>query len=309
MIPFQKSNVKTISSMLWIFIAFLAPVLHGFANILDNYLTNQRFKNIWTLTFYSTLFNALFLPFIFFIEVPGIPPVSAVPFLLLVGTIDILYLFPYYKALQSDDTSVVSALFSLGKILIPLFAFLFVGEQLHLTQYLGFFILILASASLTLNHRGVFRLNASFFYMLLCSILLAVEAVAYKHLFDQVGWSTGFVWATCVSTMVILGFLFVTHIRRDIFKHTKDLKRNAPVFILEEFLTFGGSAASTYAISLVPVTLEKSIGAFQPLFVLLYALVLGKYFPHLFKEQIDRRSILKKSLIFLIMIAGVLLVV
>ncbi|MEK7609936.1 MAG: DMT family transporter [Patescibacteria group bacterium] len=295
--------------MYWILIAFIAPILHGFANILDNYLTNKLFKNIWTLTFYSAFFNVLFLPLVLFIEIPGIPPASTFLFFLIVGAIDVLYLFPYYKALQSDDTSIVTTLFSLGKIFVPIFAFLFVGEKLQLTQYLGFFIIILGSVSLTLNNHGALRLNKSFFYMLLCSLLLAIEAVVYKYLFENVGWSTGFVWATVVSAIFALSFLFIPKIRRNIYQHTRDLRHNAPVFAFEEFLTFGGSVASTYAISLVSVTLEKSVSAFQPLFVLIYALVLGRFFPHLFREHVDRRSVFKKFLIFAIMIVGIVLVI
>jgi drug/metabolite transporter (DMT)-like permease len=295
--------------MFWIFIAFIGPIFHGFANVLDNYLANKLFKNVWTLAFYATLFNILFLPLVLIIEIPGIPTLSIIPFLLIVGVIDILYLFPYYKALQNDDTSIISALFSLGKIFVPFFAFLLVGEKLQLTQYLGFLIIILGSVSLTLNNHRILRLSKSFFYMLFCSILLALEAVVYKYIFEHVGWSTGFVWATPVSTVLALGFLFIPRIRQDIIRHAKDIKRNIPIFVSMEFLTFGGTVAATYAISLVPVTLKESISAFEPFFPLFYALVLGRFFPHLFREHIDRRSVIKKLLIFGIMIIGIILVV
>jgi hypothetical protein len=87
------------------------------------------------------------------------------------------------------------------------------------------------------------------------------------------------------------------------------LKSNIPVFALEELLTFGGSVASTYAISLVPVTLAKSIGAFQPFFVLVYALILGKSFPQMFRENVDCRSVVKKLMLFAIMVIGIILIV
>ncbi len=295
--------------MTWILIAFISPILHGFANVLDNYLTNKLFKSVWTLTFYSTFFNILFLPLVFLVEIPGLPPTSLLPFFFLIAVIEVLYLYPYYKALQSDDTSVVSSLFSLGRIFVPIFAFLFVGEVLKLTQYLGFFIIILGSATLTLNNLRTLRFNKSFFYMLVCSILLAIEAVMYKYLFESVSWSTGFVWTTLFSSTIIFCFLFVPKLRRDIREQTSDLKRNVPVFAFEELLTFGGSATSTFAISLVPVTLVKSIGAFQPFFVLIYALILGKSFPRMFRENVDRRSVVKKFMLFAIMIIGVILIV
>ena len=295
--------------MTWILIAFISPILHGFANVLDNYLTNKLFKSVWTLTFYSTFFNILFLPLVLFVEIPGLPPASLLPFFFLVAVIEVLYLYPYYKALQSDDTSVVSSLFSLGRIFVPIFAFLFVGEVLKFTQYLGFLIIILGSATLTLNNLRTLHFNRSFFYMLVCSILLAIEAVVYKYLFENVSWSTGFVWTTLFSSAIIFCFLLVPKLRKDIREQTSDLKRNVPVFAFEELLTFGGSAASTFAISLVPVTLAKSIGAFQPFFVLIYALILGKSFPQMFRESVDHRSLVKKFMLFAIMIIGIILIV
>lgn len=295
--------------MLWVLVAFVGPVLHGFANVLDNYLTNRLFKSVWTLTFYSTFFNILFLPLVLLVEIPGLPPVSLLPFFFLIALIEVLYLYPYYKALQSDDTSVVSSLFSLGRIFVPIFAFLFVGEILTFTQYLGFFIIILGSAALTLNNNGSLRFNKSLLYMLICSILLAIEAVMYKYIFESVSWSTGFVWTALFSYSIIFCFLFVPKLRCDIRKQMSGLKRNVHIFAFEELLTFGGSATSVYVISLVPVTLAKSIGAFQPFFVLAYALILGKSFPRMFRESVSRGSIVKKSILFSIMVAGVILVV
>ena len=145
--------------------------------------------------------------------------------------------------------------------------------------------------------------------MLVCSALLAIEAVVYKYLFESVSWSTGFVWTTLFSAVIIFSFLLISNIRQDIIKQASNLKRNAPIFAVEELLTFGGSAASTYVISLVSVTLEKSIEAFQPFFVLAYALVLGRFFPQMFHENIERRSLVKKFLLFVIMVVGIVLVV
>ncbi|HAU65776.1 TPA: hypothetical protein DCW61_00330 [Candidatus Uhrbacteria bacterium] len=296
--------------MSWLIIAFISPICHGFANVLDNHLSNNLFKNTWTLMFYSVCFSSFFLPLLFLIQVPQLPPLSSLPFVFLIAFIEVFYLYPYYKALQSDDTSVVSSLFSLGKIFVPLFAFLFIGEILKPTQYLGFFIIILGSATLTLNNRGTLHLNKSFFYMLICSILLAVEAVTYKHLFENnVSWSTGFFWPTLFSTIIVLPFLLVPKLRREIGSQCKEIKRVIPFFAFEELLTFVGSATSVYALSMVPVTLVESIGEFQPLFVLFYAIVLHKIYPNLFRERIDRQSIIKKILLFGIMVIGILLVI
>lgn len=216
--------------MYWILIAFISPILHGFANILDNYLANKLFKKLSTLIFYSSILNVVFLPFVFLIQIPDLPPAHLLPFFLLIGLIEVFYLFPYYKALQSEDTSVITALFSLGRIFVPILAFIFVREVLHFTQYLGFLIIVISSAAVTFKGQIKFRLNKSFLYMLLCSLLLSIEAVIYKYLFENVSWSTGFVWPVVISFVIGMCFLFVTKLREDIVINRKNfLKKSAHI--------------------------------------------------------------------------------
>lgn len=295
--------------MSWILIALITPVLHGLANILDNYLANRLFKNGWTLTFYSSFLNLVFVPLVFLFQVPSLPPTNLLPFFLLIALIEVFYLFPYYKALQNEDTSIITALFSLGRIFIPALAFLMVGEVLQPIQYIGFLIIVLASAALTFNSKTKLRFNSSLIYMIVCSVLLALEAVIYKYLFENVSWSTGFVWPVAFSFVIALFFLLIPALRKDILQNRTTFKKNLPVFALGEILTFAGSGAALLAISLVPVTLAKSIGSFQAFFVLFYAVLFHRLFPNVFRESVDRRSILKKSIFFIIMIVGVILVI
>jgi uncharacterized membrane protein len=295
--------------MSWLFFALLSPMAYGAANILDNYLASKLFKNIWTLTAYSLLFNCLFVFFVFFIEVPSIPPLALFPFFLLIGLIETFYLYPYYKALKADDTSIVAALFTLGKILVPALAFLLVGEALQWQHYLGFLIIILGSAALSLNgDGGKLRLNAAFGYMLICSLLLSVETVVYKYVFEQVSWSTGFFWTT-IMILPVVGCLFlIPKIRKDIIADRKVFKKHAHIFVSQEFLSFIGGATFTYAIVLAPATFVEGIAALKPMIILIYALVLGRFFPKVFREHVRRKDLFKKFLLFTLSVVGVILV-
>jgi len=293
--------------MIWLVAAIVAPLLQGIANVLDNYLANRLFKNLWTLTFYSTLLNVAFLPLILVFQVPALPSLELLPFFFLIGLIQVFYLVPYYKALQKAETSVVTALFSLGRIFVPVLAFLLVGEVLYPIQYAGFLMVIAASVALSFNGKSGFRFDTSFFYMLLCSLILAVEVVVYKYLFESVSWSTGLVWPLVFSLFIALSFLLVPKLSKDIITSRKVFKTNFRLFASEELLTFLGFAASLYAISLAPVTIVKGIGSLQALFVLLFALAFYRLFPRVFREGIDHRSLLKKSVCFALMILGVFL--
>lgn len=294
--------------MNWLFIAFLNPLLHGAANILDNYVSNRLFKNLTVLIFYSALFDLVFLPLIFFIGLPKWIEPALIPLFAIVGLTNILYLYPYYRALQSDDTSTVSSLFSLGKIFVPLLAFLIVGEVISPLQYLGFFIIIFTSALLTLNNARAIKFNPSFFYMLLCSFILSFEIVIYKYIFTKVDWITGLTYSSIASFLIIMTMGTWKKNRVHIVKEFSTFKNVAVLFGAEELLTFGGLAAITNAVSRAPVTVVEAIGSSQPFFVLLYALILGRFFPRAFRERPDKKSIIKKFFLFTIMILGIILI-
>lgn len=292
---------------MWLFAALLTPIFHGFANILDNYFVNSIFKRVSTFTFFSTFFNFLFLPIVVLISLPDMLPLSLLPFVLLIGLIDVLYAVPYYKALQEEDTSIITALFSVGDVFVPILAFFLVGERLGVTQYVGFLIIIFSSAMIGIDRKAKFSMSKAFFYMLVVSFLLALETVVYKYLFESVGWSTGFVWSVSASFLIASALLLFRKTREDIKENIGTFRKKFPIFALEEFCTFVGSAAAIFAISRAPVTIVEGIGEMQAIIVVLYALLLGKLFPKLFKEKVDRASLVRKFSLFIAMAIGVFL--
>ena len=103
--------------MNWILVAFLEPILFALTNVLDSNLTNRLFKNAWILTVLVAVSNLLFIPIIWLLDPPQLINLNLVPYVVLVSFIELYYAYPYYKALQNDDTSVIISLFSLGKVL------------------------------------------------------------------------------------------------------------------------------------------------------------------------------------------------
>lgn len=294
--------------MLWILLALACPLLHGVANLIDNYLTDKVFKRVSTLVFYSAFFNIAFLPFVLLVGWPGLPELRHLPHLLIIGLIDVLYLYPYFFALKNDDTSVVISLFSLGKVIVPVLAFLTVGETLTLLQYAGFIVILLSSSLLTMKSSKILHWNKSFYYMFLASLLLSIQAVLFKYIFNESNWVNGFFWSVVFSFIWAMLLLISPKERQGVRNEFEGFKRIASIFAIEEFFTFSGTAAGTYALAIAPATLVKSIEEFQPFFVLSYALLLKRFFPRYFREQIDRKSTLKKIILFGGMTIGIFLI-
>src|SRR4029077_14556199 len=118
--------------------AFATPALHAAANILDSYCANRIFKRIAVLIFFSTAANLLFVPLGLLVEPPHAIPLQLFWAIGAIALIEVGYQYPYLWSLRRTGTTVVTSLFSFGKIFTPVFAFLLVGERLTFHQYLGF---------------------------------------------------------------------------------------------------------------------------------------------------------------------------
>ncbi|MBI2552640.1 DMT family transporter [Candidatus Uhrbacteria bacterium] len=295
--------------MTWVLLAIGSAALYGAANVLDNFFANRVFRNPLVIHFYSAAASIIFLPIIFIWQRPALPPADLIPALLIVGFVDLLVLYPYYRALQNDDTSVVSSLFSLGKVFIPVLAYLAVKEVLSPMQYFGFLMVVFASAAVTMQKGKILRFRKSLWYMALSAFMLAIEATTYKYVFERVDWVTGFTW----SLISALGVIFITvgiisPFRKLGFSLAR-FRGVAHLFVIEELITFGAFVAVTYAISIAPVSLVHGVGSVQPFFILLYALVFKRWFPNMFKEDIARGSVIKKVALFAVTLIGVALIV
>ncbi len=136
------------------------------------------------------------LPVIWFLDAPSFVSLKLGLLLFVISVIEVLYLYPYSWSLRHTDTSVVASLFSLGKIFVPVFAFILVNERLTALQYSGFFILVIANILITFDFRKM-RLNKAFALMFMVSFVLSIQAVLLKYTYEQgVGWGSSIFWMT-----------------------------------------------------------------------------------------------------------------
>jgi drug/metabolite transporter (DMT)-like permease len=289
--------------------AIVTICFHAWANIFDHYFSAKVFTRLSVLIFLSGLVNLFFLPFVFLIDKPEFLSMTSFGVIFLIGLINVFYQYPYYWSLRTTDTSVVTSLFSLGKIFTPLFAFIIVQEHLKSSQYVGFFIIILASIFLTLDFKKL-RINREFIFMLMVSILLTLQVVLYKFLFEKsVNWGSSVFWAAIADFIIISFFMIHPKNFGELKNSVEKAKKQAGLFVLNRFFTWGGEVIGLCAIYFIPVSLFEGIESTQPIFVLFFAILFAKKFPDLFNEYLGRDQIGKKALLFLLMISGTILII
>lgn len=289
--------------------AFLSPASHAVSNIIDSHFSNSLFKKVPTLVFYGCITNFIALPVLFFFGWPQAVPLHLIPLIFLSATLGFVYLFPYYMALKKVDTSIVAALFSLGKIILPVLAFFIVGEKLSNLQYFGFSIIILFNLILNIDNPRKIKINSGFWLMLLCSILVTVDAVICKKILMELDWVSTVFYITIIVNSFILSMLLVPKLRKDIVKHFGAYRKNFKLFILLEISDRFGSIPAVFALSILPVLVAESIFSVQPIFVLLFGVILYKIFGDKFKEDVSKNHVIKKIICFAFIILGVAMVI
>lgn len=281
-------------------IALISPAFDALGNIVDGKIS--RTMNLNSIVFYGALFNLIFVPLIFVFWLPKIPPVSALPVILFIGAVEILYMYPYTLSLRNIDTSIVTALFSLGKFFVPLFAFLIVGEKLSPYAYAGFFLILVSSMALSFHrHEWKFRLNSSFFSMLGCSVLLSLSAVAEKYMLGwAMDWLTLFFWTQICASGIVITLLSITRFRKDVMFGFQNLKPDVSNLLLQSFLAIWGVMSLMFAIAIAPVTFVKWISSLQPFMVIFASYLIHKISPRFVFESFWGWDVLKKALCFLL---------
>lgn len=288
--------------MIWYLYTIISLVFFSTGVLIDNHLISNIFKKPSSLMFYSSISNILFIPLLWIIALPKIPEWNLMIPLMIVGICEVAYLYPYYKALKIDESSVVIALFSLGKIFIPIIAYFVVGERLTYLHYIGFIIIVFSSFAITKQGRLMFK--KSLWYMFATGIILSIHASVYKYNLEKLDWITAMTWTTLFSTILIL-ILALTRFRKETIQIRHKFFKNIHYFITNEAINFIAFALLIYSFSIASVTLVEGVLALQPIILILLVLAGQRFYPRFFKEDISAKSLLRKTFYFLLIAAGI----
>ena len=296
---------------IWILISFLSPFCYGLINIINGVLIVKDFKEPLTLIFYKALTNSAFiLPLILLWGLPTLPSTGMLICYFILGFLDIIYLFPYYRALEKIDTSIVGALFSLGRVAIPIMTYLFLDERLTLMQYAGFGIIVLSSIFLSIRNFKLPKINLAFWLMLLSSLILAVFAVLEKYTVDaDTNWINLIFYPALSSLIIVLSFMFSKKGCTEIIHGFDAFKNTFKLFALSAFLSFIALSTMVYVLPYISAVTKASISATMPIFILMTSLVLHQFFGMKLNENITLKSIIKKLVLFTFIIVGVVMVI
>ncbi len=276
----------------WFLYAFSSVIIFGFTTIIDKLMLAKRLSSFsYFVTFVPPAFVFSICVLLFFpanlFSIPSLIAFAA-------GLISCGGYFLYVISIRKEEASRISALTSLSPAFVAVLAVFLVNEIFPAKSYIGIFLMILGAALISYKRNNVKKIIP----ISLILILIATNfAYSLDQTFSKISLEAMSFWPFLMMFMfgrfvaVIPGFA-ITSARRKCFSEIKKLKRNFA------FALAAGSISWTvaiifffYAASLGPITLVSTISIISPLFTLVFATLLSKYFQKFWRKKLTERHL------------------
>lgn len=290
------------------FFALLSYAFYATVNYVDKFVLQKYEINPTVISVYTGFF-AIFssILIILFTGFHRIDLQSAV-IIILSGILTELYMLPYFKSLKIDEASRIIPLFQLTPVIVIFLSFFFLHETLLPKQYLGSFFIIAASFFLTIEkvELKIFKIRTSLWYMLLAGLLYAIAIFLFK-----IGLKHEILFWTALpyeGLGVLIGSILILCYKNNfqLFKKmTKNSNRKVFIYIPVNDIIFIASRYLQYfALTFLSVSVVSILGGFQPLFALIYGLILSLCFPKILQEVISKKTVTMKLTAIITIFAG-----
>ena len=294
--------------MSWIFFAIAAPFLYAASNFFDKFLIEKKVRDPMILAVLGGFLTCLvgFIVLVF----RGFPEIllGQLLYLLAAGMLFELALVPWYKALSLEDASRVSPLFQAIPMLVLVMSYLFLGERLATGQLLGFIFVLVGGYLLSVKDLGVgiLKIRKALWWSLLSSLLFAVPLVLFKFVSLDLGFWDSLAYEFIGGGIGAIALLVFFYWRVGFREEVKAIRSKTWLLLgANEGIYLVSRLSNFYAISLAAVSLVTVLGGFQPFFMLIFGVILSKWFPSIVKEDIERKTLVLKLAAIVLIFAGV----
>lgn len=291
----------------WIFYSLVASVLFVVVTVIDkSVLSNWMADARGSFFAFSVIETISGIVALLILGVPVLPWPTMLIALSTGAAFSISTLF-YFRSIQVDEVSRVLPLYNLSPIFVAVFAALVLGERFPPIKYLGVVLIVVGAILLTLKHLRGFRFGKGMGWMLLSVVTVSVGVVASKYVLDSVDPWTLFAYGKLGTFFA--GAPFAASGYRAFAAAYRRHGMRVPIFTgLSEGLTSITTIFFLYAGSTGYITLVNALVGTQPFFLLLFTVILTKYWPKVINEEIDRRLLARKTAAIAVMLAGAWLI-
>jgi drug/metabolite transporter (DMT)-like permease len=282
----------------WLF-AFLGPLAWALMNTLDKYVLAKKVRQPLSFAIVVGISHVVYgLLIALFLDWSSVSMNDMLwPFL--AGYFLGMQLYVYFFLLQKEDASYVIGFMYTYPILISLLSYIFLGEIVSVFGYIGMLLIIMGAIMLSVRLKKItFRFK--WWAIALMVILVALYEFLIKVATTKIPVANGLAINGFAVGIAILPALISVEVRKSFFSEL----RNIGWAFLNEGLTFVAVICTYIAMKYMPATIVASIGAIQPLAVMMFEKIAS-----FFGGDIERDKALAPKLFSIILIAiGVALI-
>ncbi len=297
-------------------IALIAPALWAATNHIDKYVVSKYFKftSVGAMMIFSALIGILVLLVagIFQQTAFDVEPLIAL-MIALNGCLYLVATLPYLKALKISDTSSAIPIFQVIPVISFVLAWFFLGETLAINQMIGGSVVIIGAIIISFElqdgRKPKLRWD-TLALMLASSFILALNFLIFKIFAIKTDfWTVTFWESVGFIAFAVFLLVFVRTYRKDFISvFRKNGKIIVGLNVINEIINISGKIVFNYASLLMAITLAWVSVGFQPVFVLLYSLILALFFPSISKENVLGKHLLHKVAAILVMLVGIYII-
>lgn len=299
--------------MSWVFYALIPPFIWSCSNIIDQFIARRYFhgSNLLFVFFFIGCTN---LPFAIGIPLFA-PQVFDIPWqtmltLILGGQFYMACLYPYFRALQSDDASVAVPIFQTIPVFTFLIGFAVLGEALNGMQMLAALVVIAAAVGIVWDTEKKTLKIRTLGLMLCASCGFATYTVFLRYVAPDVHWLTVGYWSFLGWTLVgVTGVALHAPSRRYIARISQETRGVLWFWgVLQEAFDNIATCVLVIALSMAPTAVHVTlVNGLQPFFALILSGLAGLIAPAFFHPLRMDRAFGVKFILCCVMFCGLYL--
>lgn len=283
---------------MWILFALLSPAIFTVNNFVDKYLLSNKVKDYNALPIYTAGVSFLFGLIWWIMAGYPVLPLRDAGIIILTGIITIFSIVVYFKALSVQETSIVILLFQISPLFTLLLSTLFLKESISPKQYVGFFIILLTTFFLAFpKEKKKWSIQKGFWLIVIYDVMFALIGILLKYSSQESSFNQIISYESFgMGIGGILIFLFIPAVRKAFLKSRKIIFKGVwPIIVLNEVVFVIAKSLGYYAFVIGPVTLVSVLSNVQVFFGLMFGWILTVLLPHLFHEDISKKTLALKA--------------
>lgn len=292
----------------WIFLSLLAPLFWAFSNFIDKYLLGKHTKGIYDFLFFSSVTSWSWIFIIVLVFFVGFPELNNFSWIPIVTGVSLLYSYGFYgKALEKGDTSALVILFKLIPVVTVVLAFIFLGQKLSANEWPGFLIVLMGAILVSFEKIGRKGFIKGFWLILIAILMWAIVTVTVDYGLQKIAFWDYFILDIFGQGVGGLSLLLLSPMRREIVAGVKTgTVKKYSIFMGNNLLDLFGQVSIKKALAIGPSAgLITVVTQVQSFYAIVIGLALSIFLPHIIKEDISSRTLVKKFIGAAIMFTGI----